>query len=317
MKSYYSSGKLLLTGEYTVLDGAVALAVPTRYGQHLSVEAIEDPKLIWISKDENEAIWFENEFEIKNNTIVRSTRNNSETSNRLFEILQAALQLNPKLLNTNKGYKVTTLLEFPRNWGLGTSSTLINNIALWVQVDPFTLLEMTFGGSGYDIACAQHTSAITYQLIQNKEIYQDGRKSKKRLINPVVFNPKFKEHLYFVHLNKKQNSRDGIAQYKKNATHQVETISEINNITNKIITCNTLDDFNNLVEKHELIISKIIKQKPIKEELFSDFNGSIKSLGAWGGDYILATCKTNPKAYFKNKGFDTILSFDEMIVSDF
>ena len=33
------------------------------------------------------------------------------------------------------GFKVTTKLDFPKNWGLGTSSTLINNIAQWAQVD--------------------------------------------------------------------------------------------------------------------------------------------------------------------------------------
>ena len=34
------------------------------------------------------------------------------------------------------------------------------------------------------------------------------------------------------------------------------------------------------------------------DELFSDFNGSIKSLGAWGGDFILAT--GNQKPLMKN-----------------
>ena len=38
MKSFYSQGKLLLTGEYVVLDGAIALAVPSIYGQSLDIE---------------------------------------------------------------------------------------------------------------------------------------------------------------------------------------------------------------------------------------------------------------------------------------
>lgn len=296
-----------------VLDGAIALALPTRYGQHLRVEVIEDSKLIWISKDEKEAVWFEDEFEIKNNTIVCSSRNTSEISIQLFKILQAVQQLNPNFLNTNNGFKVTTLLEFPKNWGLGTSSTLINNIALWAKVNPFTLLEMTFGGSGYDIACAQYHTGITYQLVQNILNSPKAKTDNKRIIKPVDFNPEFKAHLYFVHLNKKQNSRAGIAQYRKNSSHLAKVISEINSITNKIMTCETLDDFNNCIEKHELIISKIIKKEPIKKLFFSDFKGSIKSLGAWGGDFVLATSKTDPKSYFKNKGFETILSFDEMI----
>jgi hypothetical protein len=51
------------------------------------------------------------------------------------------------------GYNITTHLNFPKKWGLGTSSTLINNIAQWLQIDAFTLLNNSFGGSGYDIAC--------------------------------------------------------------------------------------------------------------------------------------------------------------------
>ena len=306
MKSYYSSGKLLLTGEYIVLDGALSLAIPTQYGQHLLVEETKGSTLVWQSLDEHQNVWFETEFEIKHTKITKNV--DDEISNRLFEILQAAQQLNSEFLNTTKGYKITTILEFPKYWGLGTSSTLINNIALWAQVDAFTLLDMTFGGSGYDIACAQHDSAITYQLIQN---------DNKRLISQVIFNPEFKAHLYFVYLNRKQDSREGISQYKKHASNLSEVITEINSITNNMLTCKTLDDFNILIEKHEQIIAKIINQDPIKERFFSDFNGSIKSLGAWGGDFILASCKTNPTDYFNRKGFETILCFDEMVAGDF
>jgi mevalonate kinase len=37
MLDFYSHGKLLITSEYAVLDGAKALALPTRLGQKLSV----------------------------------------------------------------------------------------------------------------------------------------------------------------------------------------------------------------------------------------------------------------------------------------
>jgi hypothetical protein len=37
------------------------------------------------------------------------------------------------------GYNITTHLNFPK-MGTGTSSTLINNIAQWLQIDAFTLL---------------------------------------------------------------------------------------------------------------------------------------------------------------------------------
>ena len=46
-QKYYSNGKLLFTGEYVVLDGANALAFPTKFGQSMSVKKIKEPKIIW------------------------------------------------------------------------------------------------------------------------------------------------------------------------------------------------------------------------------------------------------------------------------
>ena len=34
---FYSNGKLLMTGEYFVLNGALSLALPTVYGQYLEI----------------------------------------------------------------------------------------------------------------------------------------------------------------------------------------------------------------------------------------------------------------------------------------
>lgn len=47
-KLFYSNGKLLLSGEYAVLDGALSLAVPTKYGQLLSVKKLAIVKLFGI-----------------------------------------------------------------------------------------------------------------------------------------------------------------------------------------------------------------------------------------------------------------------------
>ncbi|MDO5979804.1 GYDIA family GHMP kinase [Flavivirga spongiicola] len=311
MKSYYSNGKLLLTGEYTVLDGALSLAVPTKYGQSMQIEIITEPILGWTSLDDNETVWFETTFKITNNEIShgvylersRKVRNDNTVSERLIQILNAAKRLNPNFLNTKNGFRITTKLDFPRHWGLGTSSTLINNIAQWAGVDAYKLLEMTFGGSGYDIACAQHNTPITYQLIH-------GRPFGK----PIDFNPPFKDHLYFVYLNKKQNSREGIKHYNANKAHLKTVIEDINNITSQIMTSNSLEDFETLLIQHEEIISKLTKQKAIKTLLFNDFKGSIKSLGAWGGDFILATSKENPSLYFNQKGFETVIRYTDMVL---
>ncbi len=312
-KTFYSNGKLLITGEYTVLDGALSLAVPTKLGQSLTVEFINEPKIIWESFDEKNNIWFKGEFLIKQ--ITPSYTFHHEVSNRLIQILNAAKQLNPDFLITETGFKVSTQLDFPINWGLGTSSTLINNVAQWAKIDAYKLLEGTFGGSGYDIACAQHNTPITYQRLNIKnEILTHVHNNKKIVINPVDFNPIFKEHLYFVHLNKKQNSRDGIKHYNANKKNLDTVISDINSISLKMLTCNSLSGFQNLINLHETIIAKVTKQTPIKQLMFNDFKGSIKSLGAWGGDFVLVVSNENPQRYFKTKGFEVIIPYIEIVL---
>ena len=138
MQKYYSNGKLLLTGEYVVLDGALSLAVPTKQGQSLTIESIEEPKIIWTSLDELGNTWFENTFFMEQITSDFSNPSNA-ISERVIQILNAVKTLNPDFLNTNNGFKITTSLTFPKNWGLGTSSTLINNVAQWANVDAFVI----------------------------------------------------------------------------------------------------------------------------------------------------------------------------------
>ena len=301
-KTFYSHGKLLLSGEYVVLDGALSLAIPTKYGQSLIVEAVEASKLYWKSFDKNKNVWFENEFEIVSDKILKQIQHD-DISKRLLQILTATIDLYPGFLNKKQGFKVETHLEFPKNWGLGTSSTLINNIAEWANINAFKLLEQTFGGSGYDIACAQNNKPITYQI-----------KNNNPEVKTVDFSPSFKKHIYFVHLNKKQNSRDGIKHYHEKKENAQTTIEAINKITLEMINCKTLDYFQNLMIKHESIISKITKQTPVKELLFKDFDGAVKSLGAWGGDFVMVASKHNPNPYFKDRGFETIIPFSDMLL---
>ncbi|UKM66201.1 GYDIA family GHMP kinase [Flavobacteriaceae bacterium GSB9] len=305
MKTFYhhSHGKLLITGEYVVLDGALSLAVPTKFGQSLKVEGTDSKKIIWKSLAENGNVWFEGEFQMKMNAITTSHAPLNDVLKRLIQILNTAKTLNPEFLKTNEGLEITTTLDFPRNWGLGTSSTLINNIAQWAKIDAFQLLERTFGGSGYDIACAQNQGAITYQI-----------KDSSHIAKPVDFNPDFKQQLYFVHLNKKQNSREGIKHYHANKGNATGLIKHINTITEKMIVAETLKDFEPLVEAHEDLIGNITNQTPVKTLFFNDFEGAIKSLGAWGGDFILVTSKTNPTAYFNKKGFATVIPYAEMVL---
>ena len=182
-------------------------------------------------------------------------------------------------------------------------STLIYTLSEWLKINPYKLLEATFGGSGYDIACASVNSPLVYQI-----------KDSKKLSKSINFENDFKENLYFVFLNQKMNSREGIKQYKTNFKKDSLVIDRISELTYDLINSNDLSQFNAIIEEHESIIGEITNQNPIQKRLFSDYEyGNIKSLGAWGGDFILATAKTNPKAYFNEKGYNTILKYSEMI----
>ncbi|MDO9262167.1 MAG: GYDIA family GHMP kinase, partial [Flavobacteriaceae bacterium] len=292
---YSSSGKLLITGEYVVLDGAQSLAIPTKFGQSLEVLSMDEPIVQWKSLDENNQVWFECEMEPGSLQLMNSSYYSEEenpienTAEILQSILMEAQQLNPSFLADKKGFQVTAKLTFPRNWGLGSSSTLINNIANWAQIDAYQLLRKTFGGSGYDIACAQKNHPIVYHLMNHKPI-----------IKEVQFNPVFKNQLYFIHLNQKQDSRKGIEQYRKYQGNLASAITEISAITAAILKVSDIIEFDKLIAEHEQTIAKIIQQKPIQQTHFADYFGQIKSLGAWGGDFILATGNENTPQYFIN-----------------
>ena len=61
-------------------------------------------------------------------------------------------------------------------------------------------------------------------------------------------------------------------------------------------------------------MSNVLEVTTIKESMFSDFDGVIKSLGAWGGDFILSISKEDPTQYFREKGFDVVIPYEEMIL---
>ena len=303
MKNFYSNGKLLITGEYVILDGAIGFAVPTKFGQNLIVSDNFTNICSWESYDYDGTIWFKTELTFEEIILKKISNENHEIKNTLIEILYEAHLLNPNLLLQSKGFAVTTLLTFPRNWGLGTSSTLINNIAQWFQVDAFELLKNSFGGSGYDIACAQNYSPILYQSTDSMLI-----------VTPINFRPPFSKYIYFVYLNQKQNSKVAIFNYRKNTLDKVKIIEIINRLSQLISTTNDFAVFESALKQHEIEISDLINEPTIQQRLFSDYEGTVKSLGAWGGDFIMVLSKKDPKNYFKLKGFNTVLKFSEIIL---
>lgn len=298
MRSFYSHGKLLLTGEYAVLKGAKALAVPCKKGQILSYKEADNTHLRWRSIDFKGLSWFEAEFDVCDLKLL--TASDDKIWKNLVKLLQACKALNPSFLK--KGGVVETKLEFNRLWGLGSSSTLVSSFSQWANVNPYQLLKMSFGGSGYDIACAQATGPIIYK-----------KTSHLPEIKATMLNYPFSNQLYFIYLNQKRDSQEAVAQFNLKAL-KTSHIEKVSIVTEKILETTDLNEFNQLLKTHEEIIAELLNQRPIQEDLFSDFDGTIKSLGAWGGDFILASSTTDPTQYFTEKGYEVIIPFKEMIL---
>lgn len=297
MQRFYSNGKLLITGEYLVLDGALALAIPTSYGQSLTVTPAGDGRITWRSKDEGGVYWFEEQFDLD----TFQPENSGEIANVLSGMLLEVRKQQPDFLKESHGEVVETELDFPRNWGLGSSSTLVNNVAQWANVDPYQILRSTFGGSGYDIAAAGHDRPI---LFRNTE--------KGPWVKEIDLMWDFTDRLFFVYLNKKQNSRAGISSYRSSTVTRTD-FEAMDSITELVANCTSIQDIEKLFEKHEKLISAIIGTQTVKENLFPDYQGSVKSLGAWGGDFVMVTGEEPAMEYFRKKGYNVIIPFEEMI----
>ena len=299
-QSFYGNGKLLLSAEYFVLDGALSLALPTKFGQSLHVQENSYQLISWKSFDEKKQLWFEVFFSLKNFQIIQT--NNLSIAKRLSQILSTAQKLNPSFLQ--KGFDVKTELTFPKAWGLGTSSTLIYMIAKWAKVNEFVLLEKTFGGSGYDIACAGAERSILYHKENGKPTWEY-----------CDFKPSFADQLFFIYLGKKQNSREGIEHYRKMG-HRSGTIEALTALTHQMVKCQALNDFEKIIVEQESIISNTLNLSKAKDLYFQDYWGSIKSLGAWGGDFVMATSNRTEKEtkdYFNKKRFEVFLRYEDLI----
>lgn len=308
MQRIYSPGKLLITSEYVVLQGAKALSLPCRTGQHMDVSS-EDTKQIdrirWTAKDHQGVVWLDAEFIGSDLDVVRDVFNNAT---ELRELLLFAKRNKPSKFE-GKDVGVETRLEFPREWGLGSSATFLANVGKWLDLDPTVLLWELHGGSGYDVITARESNAIVY-------VMQEGENGERKYeFERVSWNPDFRENIWFVHLGKKQDTNAEIAKFDRDKTSAC-IHADFDAITEALLTVKEMREFEFLIRTHEKLLSAILGRVRIKEELFPDYPGEIKSLGAWGGDFILATGTEDDMNYFLEKGFSTILRFEEMILTE-
>ena len=313
MSPYQAHGKFLLTGEYLVLKGALALALPLKFGQSLQVSLADTDthRLHWIASQPDRP-WFSVLFDSE--TLQPLSTDDPSKAEKLASILKAVRQLKPNAF-IGCDMRFRTHLDFDPNWGLGSSSTLIANLARWAEVDPYELLKLTFGGSGYDIACATAEGPIYYQV---KTEVPEPVEGPTPMVEPIDFNPPFSDHLYFVYQGQKQSSSKEVKAFleKTNPIDLQKDIEAVSEISKSLVRCENLDEFSMLMQCHERIIARCIGQEPVQKR-FPGFEGVLKSLGAWGGDYILAATdwtENQVKDYFKGKGLKVIFGYKEMVI---
>ena len=307
-QDYYYHGKLLLTGEYFVLDGATALAVPTKLGQRFRVSTLEERgpgNLQWniyrTRREDTSRHW------LSLPAGEEATDRDDPVRDGLYRLLAAAERLRPGSTKLLHGKRVNCYLEFDETWGLGSSSTLVAFLGEYLEVDPYALLAGWFGGSGYDIACARADGPLRYRRVAV---------GLKPTVVPVDWQPDWLGQTYFVHRNQKQNSREGIRAYRV-AKKRVRYLEVITKLTQALLISDSLTEALNTVFIHESVVARTLGLPSVQQELFPDFPGRIKSLGAWGGDFVWALSEEpteKVRAYFNERGYPTFIPYHDMVL---
>ena len=302
-QQFHANGKLILTGEYLVLHGATALALPTKMGQTLTVDATPATTLRWEAY-QPEGPWFHAEYDKDSLDLVSC--DNPDKAETLARILKAVQQRHPQAFQHTCRFE--THLQFHPDWGLGSSSTLLANLAQWAGIDPYQLLNDTFGGSGYDIACATAHTPIFYQLQQGQPVVEQAD-----------FNPPFKDHLFFVYSGHKQSSSKEVRHFNESfrKDDHAEELHYVSEMGRKLPELTDLREFMECLAAHEAALSRCLRRLPVQLLFFLDFEGIVKSLGAWGGDFLLAATEwpyEKVKDYFQQKGLNTVLKYQDIII---
>lgn len=303
MKTHYAHGKLLISAEYMVLHGSKALAVPLQKGQKLQRIKSEDHRTFsWKAHYGNNS-WFSATYDPESLSVIKTTDHSKAET--LKGLIQACIDLQATFQQELFTWDVETFLEFSPSWGFGSSSTLTALMAEWADVNPLDLHFLISQGSGYDVACAIAEKAITYWLMNEEPHYQHVR-----------FDPPFSDHLYFVWLGKKQKSDEHLIDIAQHMHPSYEDIHHFSMLSQQMIEARELHEFQRLMEEHEHRLSSLTKQDRVSLSRFPDLPGSVKSLGAWGGDFVLVASDRDQEYlfdYLNGKGLSTVFRFKDLV----
>lgn len=276
-----------------MLKGSLALAIPTKLGQSLNFTEAESGNLNWHSYNHLNKLWLQVEFDPQLNIISAS---DADKATFLQHLLRKGFELSGEEFRPGLA---ETRLEFDRNWGLGSSSTLTYLIADWLGADQMKLHFATQIGSGYDVACASARSPLLYR--KDSDIYIHHLKL-----------PEYYSKAYFIHLNQKQLSKPEVEKFMS-GSQAPAILSRISEISLALTLVSSSQELRQLITEHETLMSDLLQRPTVQARLFPDFKGIVKSLGAWGGDFVMALGDDVP-AYFRGKGYGTCIPFDDMVL---
>lgn len=270
----YSHGKLLISGEYLILEGAVGLAVPLKWGQSLKMSESQGAEVHWVSMDHQGKKWFECKLNLIDFTVEKTS--DEKKSRFIQNLIQSAARLNSDFLSKWKKYKVTSALEFDPDWGLGSSSTLIANLAEWAELSPFELYFDTQKGSGYDVAAAVSDAPLLYQKKEEELSFETFDWDQNLMKSIVVF-----------YQGNKQDTQSEVEAWQKNKRWNQKDVDRMSTLSESLADCQKIDDAIPLFRENLKMIETILDRRAF-DGRFTDFEGVIKPLGGWGGDFGLA-----------------------------
>lgn len=271
----------MLAGEYAVMCGVEALAMPVRAGQwqhvwEMPAKAVS--KLVWQSKDADGSVWFECRIDTD---IMHVSETTSESySDTLLRLLLCIKEQKAELF-LHKNIRIETECEFNRSFGLGSSSTLVCNLAKWSGVDAHALQEHVFGGSGYDVAVGNLGRPLVYWLENNNSNWSSWQ-----------LPPDFTREWYLAFPGEKQNSRESLSTVKsqlEKISTDVALLQQMNACIQAVKTPRSLPMLEAMLEMWQALLSQRLDlSRPYETLGLSPVKGGLcKYLGAWGGDVLL------------------------------
>lgn len=286
-----------------VMYGAQALSFPLHVGQSLHLKPARQKKLFCWEAFYLNRPWFRVVFNSSTLEIVETT--DRSKAEKLAGYLKTLDTLSSSFRQELFTWDVETQLEFHPSWGLGSSSTLTALLAEWAELNPLDLHLQISSGSGYDVATAIASGPIVYRIKHDAPQYRH-----------VSFLPAFSDNIFFAWLGRKQNSHESVEHYQSVLDPDHRTIEFFDAMTEGMLHAGNRDEFGDYMTRHEARLSELLNLTPVGKTLFNDLDGYVKSLGAWGGDFVMIVTGRDHeslKEYLEKKKIRVLFNFNELV----